>query len=78
MRKFIAKVEFTAEDTESDSVFGGIVEAVEDAFPDRNFRFVLLPDEGITDEDIARETEFGDWVNTMIHSGEMPMQPDLS
>ena len=77
MRKFVAKIEFSAEDMGADSFYNRIVSAVEDefGFPEADkFRMVLIPDGEITEADFDAENEFSDWVGTLIHKFDQKLQ----
>lgn len=72
MRNFVVKTAFKAEDITASRMQMLIIEAIEDAFPDVEFRFAIVPDEVITDSDWERENAFEGDITRAMNAGFNP------
>lgn len=72
MRTFAIKTTFQSTLLGADDLHARFVEAIEDAFPDIDFRFVLLADEEITDSEWDRENALDAEVTAQMNAGFNP------
>lgn len=69
MRQFTVKVQFQAENITASRMQMLIVEAVENTFPDTDFRFAIIPDQGITESDWDADEAFDDAITQVMNAG---------
>lgn len=69
MRQFVTKIQFQAENITASRMLSLIAEAVENTFPDTDFRFAIIPDQGITESDWDADEAFDDAITQVMNAG---------